>query len=133
MLKNMNAELMPEEVMVQKKVWAVIGATENPKKYGNMIYKKLKKRGYTVYPVNPNVNLVDGDACYPDLSSLPQVLEVIDMVVSPQIGMAILEESARLGIKDVWLQPGTFNDELLTLIKKLNLNAVQACVMVALR
>jgi len=50
-----------DEKMLEKKVWAVVGASDNPEKYGNLIYKKLKSRGYRVYPVNPNYETIDGD------------------------------------------------------------------------
>jgi len=110
-----------------------VGANANPDKYGNMIYKKLKSRGYKVYPVNPNYETIEGDTCYKDLSSIPEVPEVIDMVVSPKRGISVIEEAGRLGIKNIWLQPGTYNDELLKLIDEKGLTAVQACVLVALR
>jgi len=124
---------MLEEMMLEKKVWAVVGANTDPEKYGNMIYRKLKSRGYTVYPVNPLYDTVDGDKCYKDLSSLPQVPDVIDMVVSPKRGKHVIEEAAKLGIKNVWLQPGTYDDELLEMIEKNNMTGVKACVLVALR
>lgn len=119
--------------MLERKVWAVVGANQDPDKYGNMIYKKLRSRGYTVYPVNPNYETVEGDKCYKDLNSLPETPEVIDMVVSPKRGMPVIEEAAKLGVRNIWLQPGTYNDELLELVKTKGLNAVQACVLVALR
>ncbi|EGD48699.1 CoA-binding domain protein [Ruminiclostridium papyrosolvens DSM 2782] len=124
---------MNEEQMLEKKVWAVVGANQNPEKYGNRIYKKLKSRGYEVYPVNPGYETVEGDKCYRDLSSLPQKPEVIDMVVSPKRGKTVIEEAAKLGIKNIWLQPGTYDDELLKRINELELDAVMACVLVALR
>lgn len=124
---------MLEEMMLEKKVWAVVGANEDPEKYGNKIYKKLKSKGYKVYPVNPNYETVDGDKCYPNLSSLPEVPEVIDMVVAPRHGKAVIEEAASLGIKNIWLQPGTHNDEIMKLIEEKGLTAVQACVLVAAR
>ncbi|NLL06732.1 MAG: CoA-binding protein [Clostridiaceae bacterium] len=124
---------MLEEEMLEKKVWAVIGANSNPEKYGNMIYKKLKSRGYTVYPVNPNYEEIEGDRCYKDLSSLPEVPEVINMVVSPKRGAAVIEEAAKIGVKYVWLQPGTHNISIMDLIEEKGLKAVQACVLVALR
>ncbi|HHV28395.1 CoA-binding protein [Acetivibrio mesophilus] len=124
---------MLEEKMLEKKVWAVIGASDNPEKYGNKIYKKLKSKGYTVYPVNPNYETIEGDRCYSDLSSLPEVPEVIDMVVSPKRGKEVIEEASRLGVQNIWLQPGTHNNEIMELIDSKGLNAVQACVLVALR
>ena len=124
---------MKEEDMLGKKVWAVVGASENREKYGYKIYKKLKSRGYKVYAVNPNYEVIDGDTCYKDLSSLPEVPEVVDMVVSPKHGMKAVEEAANLGIKNIWLQPSTYNSELLDLISEKGLNSVQACVLVSLR
>ena len=104
---------MIEADMLEKKVWAVVGANSDREKYGNMIYRKLLARGYTVYPVNPNYDEIEGNTCYKDLSALPQKPEVIDMVVSPKRGRAILEEAARLGIRNIWYQPGTHDEELL--------------------
>ena len=120
------------EMMLDKKIWAVVGANQDPQKYGNMIYRKLKQRGYRVYPVNPNYETVDGDKCYENLTSLPEVPEVLDMVVSPKYGMAVIDEAAALGINNIWLQPGAYNNELMDLIAKRGLTPVQACVLVAL-
>lgn len=118
--------------MLKKEVWAVVGANTDADKYGNKIYRKLKSMGYRVYPVNPNYDTVEGDKCYKDLSSLPEVPEVVEMVVSPKRGKPVIEEAARLGIKNIWLQPGTYDDELLETIRQKGLTAVQACVLVAL-
>lgn len=123
---------MVEEMMLEKKVWAVVGANTDQSKYGNMIFRKLLGKGYTVYPVNPNYDMVEGHKCYKDLTSLPELPEVIDMVVSPKRGRAVIEEAARLGIKNIWLQPGTHDEELMRLIEDRGLTAVQACVLVAL-
>jgi len=124
---------MLEEVMLEKKVWAVVGANQNPEKYGNMIYKKLKSRGYEVYAVNPLYDMVEGDQCYKDLTSIPELPEVIDMVVTPKRAKPVIEEAAKLGIKYIWFQPGTYDDEVLELAKNLGLEAVQACALVATR
>lgn len=124
---------MLEEMMLEKKVWAVVGANEDPGKYGNMIYRKLLSRGFEVYPVNPNYENLEGHKCYSDLSSLPVKPDVIDMVVSPKRGKPVIEEAAKLGIKNIWLQPGTHDEELLKLIEDKGMTAVQACVLVALR
>jgi len=124
---------MTEEMMLEKKIWAVVGASDNPEKFGNRIYKKLRDKGYKVYPVNPNYDIIEGDKCYSNLSSLPEVPEVIDMVVNPRHGTGTIEEAAKLGIKNIWLQPGTYDDRLMTLIEEKGLTAVKACVLVALR
>jgi len=124
---------MLEELMLGKKVWAVVGANQNPEKYGNMIYKKLRLLGYEVYAVNPLYDTVEGDQCYKDLKSLPKLPDVINMVVSPKRSKAFVEEAAGLGIRYIWFQPGTYDDEVLDLAKKLGLETVQSCVLVATR
>lgn len=118
--------------MLDKKIWAVVGASENKEKFGWKIYKKLKDNGYTVYPVSPNYETIDGDKCYKNLSELPEKPEVIDMVVSPKIGINTVKEASELGIKNILLQPGTYNDELISLLDETELNYVKACVLVEL-
>jgi uncharacterized protein len=124
---------MLEEDMLEKKIWAVVGANQNQKKYGNMIYRKLKLRGYKVYAVNPLYDTVEGDLCYNDLNSLPELPEVIDMVVTPKRSKPVIRDAARLGIKYIWFQPGTYDDEVLELAKELGLLYVKACALVATR
>lgn len=118
--------------MLEMKNWAVVGASENKEKFGWKIYKKLKDRGYNVYPVSPNYETIDGDKCYKSLSELPVKPDVIDMVVAPKHGMSTINDAASLGIKNIWLQPGTYNDELMELINEKELTAVKACVLVEL-
>jgi len=124
---------MKEKEMLEKKVWAVIGANSSREKFGNRIYRKLKEKGYTVYPISPNFETIEGDKCYINLTSLPETPDVIDMVISPKTGLAVIEEAAGLGIKNVWLQPGTSDKALLKMIEEKEMNAVQACVLIALR
>ena len=123
---------MREEALLKLKNWAVVGATANEEKYGYKIYKKLKSKGYHTYPVNPNYQEIEGDRCYAGLSELPEVPDVIDMVVAPKHGIKVVEEAAKLGIKNIWLQPGTVSDELLQFAEEKGIHTVQACVLVAL-
>ncbi|MCQ1528895.1 CoA-binding protein [Lutispora saccharofermentans] len=122
---------MIKDTMLEKKVWAVIGANQNPEKFGWKIYKRLKDKGYEVYPLNPAYETIDGDICYKSLSSMPKVPEVINMVVAPERGKPYIEEAAKLGVKYLWFQPGTFDKEILALVKELGMEALQACVLVA--
>lgn len=122
---------MIKDTMLEKKVWAVIGANQNPEKFGWKIYKRLKDKGYEVYPLNPAYETIDDDICYKSLSSMPRVPEVINMVVAPERGKPYIEEAAKLGIKYIWFQPGTFDKEIFVLVKELGMEALQACVLVA--
>jgi len=120
--------------MLSKKIWAVIGATPDPKKFGYKIYNKLKEHGYTVYGINPNYESLDGDKIYSSLKDLPEKPECVDMVVNPKVTKAVLMEVEELGIEYVWFQPGTFNKDVIRTAQEKNLNIVyDDCVLVALR
>ncbi|HOQ17124.1 MAG TPA: CoA-binding protein [Defluviitaleaceae bacterium] len=123
---------MSQELM-KKKIWAVVGATTDPDKYGYKIYKALKEAGYKVYPISPKYEEIDGDKAYKSLRDLPEKPEVVDFVVNPKIGIEVVKECAELGIENIWLQPGTVSEEILEYAKTHGINVVQACVLVALR
>lgn len=95
-----------KELMAQKR-FAVVGATDNPEKYGNQIFKNLKSRGYEVYPVNPRLKSLEGDTCYASLSEVPVKIDVVDFVVPPKVTEEILKECKSLGLSRIWLQPGS--------------------------
>lgn len=119
--------------MLDKKTWAVVGATENPEKFGNKIYKKLKKFGYEVYAVNPTYDTVDGDICYKDLASIPAKVDCVDVVVAPERAKLVLEEVINLGIENIWFQPGTFTPEIIDASEVAGVNSVYYnCVLVEL-
>jgi predicted CoA-binding protein len=122
--------MFDKKIMIEKKVWAVVGANTNPEKFGNKVYRRLKDRGYEVYAVNPKYDSIDGDPCYKSLSDLPKVPEVIDIVVSPERAIPAIEEAARLGVKYVWFQPHTYNNEVLKLANKHGMEIVAGCVLV---
>ena len=124
---------MTAEEMLAKKVWAVVGASKNPHKYGNMIYHKLKKNNYRVYAVNPIINAIGEDTVYPTLAALPEKPDVINMVVAPELAKQYLREAAGLGIQSVWFQPGTHDDSVMALAAELGLHSIQGCVLVASR
>ncbi len=119
--------------MLDKKVWAVVGATKNTEKFGNKIYKKLKKFGYEVYPVNPMYDTVDGEVCYKDLASVPAKVDCVDVVVAPERAKRVLEEVIDLGIENIWFQPGTFTPEIVDASEVAGVNTVYYnCVLVEL-
>ena len=92
--------------MLTAETYAVVGASRNREKYGFLVYRALKAAGKTAYPVNPRAEDVDGDRCYPALADVPQTPDVAVMVVPPPVTEAAVAECSRLGIKQVWMQPG---------------------------
>ncbi len=88
-------------------VFAVVGVSRNKEKYGYKVYHDLKIAGYEVFPVNPNLSSVDGEKCYPSLASLPKVPDVLSVVVPPSVTEKVVKEAADVGIRKVWMQPGS--------------------------
>src|SRR5687767_382347 len=119
------------EECVNERVWAVVGASTDPAKWGYRIYKALKESGYRVYPVNPRAEQIDGDTCYPSLANLPEKPGVVDVVVPPKMGPAVAEEAAGAGIERIWFQPGAESAENVARARELGLKTIaNACALV---
>ena len=83
---------------------AVTGVSRNPQGHGsNIVYQRLRDRGYEVFPVNPNADQVEGDTCYHDLASIPGGVEAVVIGTRPETARPTMEECERLGIKQVWM------------------------------
>lgn len=122
------------EFLDKTNVFAVVGASRNPKKYGHQVYKDLRNAGYRVYPVNPNANEVLGDKCYPSLEHLPINPDVADLVVPPEVTEQVVETCKRLGIKKLWMQPGSESEPAISFCKDNGIDVVYGvCVMVERR
>lgn len=91
----------------KKNTIAVVGASTNPEKWGYKIYMTLKKVFPRVYAVNPRHERIGRDECYPDLESLPEKPDVVITVVPPKITENVVKTCRDLGIKRVWMQPGS--------------------------
>lgn len=121
------------EKMLDKKVWAVVGATQNSSKFGNKIVKKLKEFGYDVYPVNPVYDEVEGLKCYKSLTDLPLKPDCVSVVVGPDKATAAVKEAKSLSIDHMWFQPGAFSEKTIDLAEELELKIVYYnCVLVEL-
>jgi predicted CoA-binding protein len=118
-----------KEFMAQKR-FAVVGATDNPQKYGNQIVRNLKSRGYEVYPVNPKLKELEGLTCYSSLADIPVKVDVVDFVVLPAVTEGILKECEELGLSRIWLQPGSESAKAIAFCHENNLKVVHdVCVM----
>jgi len=120
-----------KEFMAQKR-FAIVGATDNPEKYGHQIFKNLKSRGYEVYPVNPGLKELEGTRCYPSLADIPVKVDVVDFVVPPSVTEVILKECKRLGLNRIWLQPGSESETAIAFCRENDLKVVHdTCVMLS--
>jgi predicted CoA-binding protein len=86
---------------------AVTGVSREPKTHGsNSVYKRLRERGYKVFAVNPNADEVEGDRCYPDLTSIPGGVQAVVIGTRPERAEETIRECAELGIEHVWMHWG---------------------------
>ncbi len=115
-------------------VVAVVGATDNPRKYGNVIYRDLKAKGFRVYPVNPTRATVDGDPVFANLAQLPETPDIVNFVVPPTRTLRILKQAKELGFTTVWVQPGAENEDVLDYLVEHDFDYLaNACIMVRAR
>ncbi|MBN1660751.1 MAG: CoA-binding protein [Anaerolineae bacterium] len=116
---------------LNRRVWAVVGVSRDPDKYGNRVFYSLRDAGYTVYPVNPNENELDGIQVYPTLADLPERPEVVDVVVPPRITEQIVREMDALDLDRVWMQPGAESQEAIEYCHEHSIAVVHdACAMI---
>jgi predicted CoA-binding protein len=91
------------EFLATKRV-AVTGVSQKPEGHGgNVVYKRLRDRGYQVFAVNPNAETVEGDPAFRDLRSIPGGVEAVVIATRPETAEATMRECAELGIKQVWM------------------------------
>ena len=94
------------EFLANKRV-AVTGVSRHPKDHGsNVVYKRLRERGYDVFAVNPNADEVEGDRCYHDLRSIPGGVDAVVIATRPETAEHTVRECVDLGIKHVWMHRG---------------------------
>ena len=94
------------EFLANKRV-AVTGVSRHPKNHeSNVVYKRLRERGYEVFAVNPNAEQVEGDRCYHALRSIPDGVDAVVIATRPEIAEETMRECAELGINHVWMHRG---------------------------
>lgn len=123
------------ETLIQEftnlRIWAVVGASTNPAKYGNRIFRTLRSAGYKVYGVNPGGGEIDGQPLYPSLAALPEKPQVVDLVVPPHVTEQVVQECAALGLTRVWMQPGSESEAAIRYCHEHGIQVVHdACAMI---
>ncbi len=98
-----NVKEAAAEFLANRRV-AVTGVSRKPQGHGsNIVYQRLRQRGYEVFAVNPNADAVEGDPCYHDLKSIPGGVDAVVIGTRPETAEATMLECAELGIKQVWM------------------------------
>ncbi len=114
--------------------YAVVGASNNRRKYGNKVLRCLLQHGRVAYPVNPRQHTIESQQCYADLSRLPEEVHGVSVVTPPPVTERIMEQIPACGARLVWMQPGAESAAAVHRAKALGLAVISGgpCLLVVL-
>jgi hypothetical protein len=114
------------------RVVAVIGASSDRRKFGNKAFRAFRKQGHTVIPVNPNEQEIEGTRTVASVVDIPGDVDMATFYVPPDIGVLVIEDVAKKGIKDVWLNPGADGKEVIRRARELGIEPTIACSIIGI-
>lgn len=114
------------------KTVAVIGASSNRYKFGNKALRAFQSQGYTVLAINPNETAVEGLTTYPSVLAVPGPIDMATLYVPGDVGVKVMEDIAKKGIPEVWLNPGADDDAVVERAQALGVKVIQACSIMAI-
>lgn len=97
------------QAFLDQETFAVVGVRRTVDDAANGIYRRMRELGMTVYAINPHAEEVEGDPCYPNLSSTPRTPQAVMIVTRPEISLDVVKECAELGIEYVWMHKSIGN------------------------
>lgn len=109
---------------------AIVGASTDRNKYGNKAVRAYIRKGWTVYPVNPTAESIEGLKSYRTILDVPQPIDRVSIYLPSAIGMLAIENIAQVHPTEVFLNPGSESAELIQRAKDLGLNVAVACSIV---
>ena len=112
------------------KTIAVVGASNDRRKFGNKALRALKAEGHRVIPINPNAREVEGMAAFASVLDVPGRIDMASVYVQPEVGLRLLPEFAQKQIGEIWVNPGAESPELLADARRRKLNVIFACSIV---
>ena len=107
----MNNDKMMKEILLSTKTIASVGLSSNPAKESFGIAQYLKDQGYRIIPVNPAATEIMGEKAYPDLASIPDKVDVVQVFRKPEDVPPVVDEAIKIGAKVVWMQEGVVHEE----------------------
>lgn len=114
------------------KVVAVIGASSDPRKFGNRAVRAFRRQGYTVIPINPSETQVEGLKAYASVLDVPDAIDMATFYIPPEVGEKVMPEIALKQIPEVWLNPGSESAELIRLARSLKVEPIVACSIIGI-
>ena len=99
-----------KEILQSNKTIAVVGLSSDALKASYGVAKYMQDNGYKIIPVNPKYTEIIGEKCYPDLKSIPEKIDIVNIFRKPEAVPAIVEEAIEIGAKVIWMQLGICNN-----------------------
>ncbi len=120
-----------KSILEESKTVAVVGLSPREERDSHRVAKYLQSQGYRIIPVNPNADEVLGERSYPDLASIPEPIDVVDVFRRSEAVPEIVEEAIKVGAKTVWMQEGVVHEEAAARAREAGLQVVMdRCMMV---
>jgi len=110
----------------------VIGASTNRQKFGNKALRAFRRRGDTVVPINPRAAEIEDERAYASVLDYPGPIDEATVYLPPAIGLRVMDEIAKKGIKIVWLNPGADGPEVVARARALGLTTHVACSIIGI-
>jgi len=107
----MNNDQMMKDILLSTKTIASVGLSSNTEKESYWIVSYLKDHGYHIIPVNPAATEILGEKAYPDLGSVPERIDVVQVFRRPEDVPPVVDDAIKVGAKVVWMQEGIVNEE----------------------
>lgn len=118
------------KILREAKTIAVVGLSDKPERYSFIVAAYLQRKGYRILPVNPMISETLGEKSYPDLLSLPEEPDVVDVFRRPEFVVEVVEQAIRIGAPVVWMQEGIVNEEAAKKARKAGMTVVMdRCMM----
>ena len=114
------------------KTVAVIGASSNRSKFGNKALRAFEHKGYRVLAINPNEKEVEGYRTFASVLDVPDAIDMATVYVPADAGLGVMDDLAKKGVAEVWLNPGADDEAVVARAKALGLNVIQACSIIAI-
>lgn len=110
---------------------AVVGISDDPSRASHYVSEYMQKHGYRIIPVNPKLTEVLGEKCYPDLRSVPDKVDLVNVFRRPADCLRPAQDAVAIGAKALWLQLGIANEEARQVAENAGLMVVMdRCIMV---
>jgi len=114
------------------KTVAVIGASSNRGKYGNKALRAFERQGFRVIPINPHEREVEGHRTYASVLDVPDAIDMATVYVPPAVGVRVMDDLAKKGISEVWLNPGADDPDVIARARALGITPIIACSIIAI-